>query len=86
VDDAVDGGAADAVFLGEVGQGHGAWRVLERNPAIARVLLVGRGKWPGVRSTTSPEFDRAVDHRRLQSRDLVARGAEIGVLKWIRDC
>jgi hypothetical protein len=37
-------------------------------------------------STTSPEFDRAVDHRRLQSRDLVARGAEIGVLKWIRDC
>jgi hypothetical protein len=36
-------------------------------------------------STTSPEFGRAVDRRWLLSWDLVACGAEIGVLKLLRD-
>jgi len=36
-------------------------------------------------STTSPEFGRAVDRRWLLGWDLVACGAEVGVLKLLRD-
>lgn len=39
----------------------------------------------GELSTTSPEFGGAVDRRWLLSWDLVACGAEIGVLKLLRD-
>jgi hypothetical protein len=59
-----------------------------------RGIAAGAGaKWAGwVRcgelagvSTTSPEFGRPVDRRWLLGWDLVACGAEVGVLKLLRD-